>query len=183
MSEVPKRPRIAPVFDDRDPPILNIFRTIKRNRALYKAFLSLGFYLLDGGGLPAREREIVILRTGWLAGSEYEFAQHTPLGKAAGLSDREITWLADIGRSAWLPHDRALVRLADELYDDDLVSEATWSALVEHWSDSQLLELLMLAGFYRMVAGVLNSVGVPLEPSAASWPLGTATERHSPREP
>jgi 4-carboxymuconolactone decarboxylase len=182
MTEGPPQPRILPMTDDRDPPSLNIFRTVKRNRGLYKGFLGLGFYLLDGGGLPAREREIVILRVGWRAASEYEFAQHSALGTRAGLSQREIGWLADVGPSAWAPDDLALVHLADELCDNDLVSDATWNALADRWSQAEILEFLVLAGFYRMVSGVLNSAGVPLERGAAGWPSAATAKRHAPRE-
>jgi 4-carboxymuconolactone decarboxylase len=182
MSDAPPEPRILPLADDRDPPSLNIFRTLSRNRGLSKGFLTLGGYLLGDGMLPTREREIVILRVGWRAGSEYEFGQHTAIGGRAGLTGEEIARLADAGTGDWSDDDQALVAMVDELCDDDLVSADTWAALVTRWNDEELLELLVLAGFYRLVSGMLNSVGVALEPTTAGWPPGSAPPRVSPRD-
>jgi 4-carboxymuconolactone decarboxylase len=182
MTDGPAQPRIDPLPDDHEPPKLNIFRTLERNRALYKGFLRLGGHLLTAGVLPEREREIVILRTGWRAGSEYEFGQHTVIGRRAGLSDAEIEWLADSGSGGWDDADGALVRLVDELCDDDMVSESTWTALSARWNDEELLELLVLAGFYRLVSGMLNSVGVALEPATPGWPPSASPPRKAPRE-
>jgi 4-carboxymuconolactone decarboxylase len=183
MNDGPVRPRIAPLPENSESPKLNIFGTLGRNKALYKGFLSLGGHLLAGGGLPEREREIVILRTGWRARSEYEFGQHTAIGRRAGLTDVEIARLADSGSGTWAVADTALVQLVDELCDDDLVSASTWATLAERWNDEQLLELLVLAGFYRLVSGMLNSVGVALEPGTAGWPATVSPGRTAPREP
>jgi 4-carboxymuconolactone decarboxylase len=153
-----------------------------RNEPLSKAFLKLGSHLLGAGVLPAREREIVILRVGWRAGSEYEFGQHTAIGKQAGLTDAEVARLADSDAGAWAPDDEALVRMVDELCDTDAVGDQTWRSLAERWTEPELLELLVLAGYYRLVSGMLNSVGVALEPSTAGWPEGADAARHAPRE-
>ena len=91
-------------------PPLNIFRTLARNAPLTKGFLALGGQLLRGEGLPAREREIVILRTGWRAQSEYEFGQHTLIGEAVGLTTDEVARLADAGDGSWSDDDAAPAR-------------------------------------------------------------------------
>ena len=181
MSDAPVAPRIAPL-PATDPPTLNIFRTLRRNRDLYKGFLALGGHLLRADALPAREREIVILRAGWQSGSEYEFGQHTVIGQLAGLSDEEIARLADAAEGEWSEDDRALVAMVDELCAENLVSEATWQALSARWSEEQLLELLVLAGFYRLVSGLLNSAGVALEASTPGWPDAAVPVRRAPRE-
>jgi alkylhydroperoxidase family enzyme len=181
MTDLPSQPRIAPLASDRtDRPQLNIFRTLAHDPELYKAFLSLGGHLLTAGGLPAREREIVILRTGRRAESEYEFGQHRAIGRDAGLTDQEIEWLATDGE--WNDDDAALVAMVDELTGDDVVSDATWTQLSRRWSEAQLLELLMLCGFYRLVSGMLNSVGVALEPHTAGWPDVAKQLRAAPRD-
>lgn len=182
MTDGSEQPRISPLPDDGDPPKLNIFRTLERNSALYKGFLSLGGHLLTGGLLPEREREIVILRTGWRAGSEYEFGQHTAIGQRAGLTDVEIERLADSGSGEWDDADAVLVRFADELCEGDMVTEHTWASLASRWNDAELLELLVLAGFYRLVSGMLNSVGVALEPTTAGWPTSASPRRTAPRD-
>jgi 4-carboxymuconolactone decarboxylase len=182
MSVGPTRPRITPMDDDRDPPPLNIFRTLAHNKGLEKAFLALGGHLILGGGLPEREREIVILRVGWRANSEYEFGQHTTIGLAAGLTQSEVDRLADAESGVWEAPDAALVSMVDELCDDDVVSDETWTSLAQRWTEPELLELLLLAGFYRMVSGMLNSIGVPLEPATPGWPSGASPRRSAPRE-
>ena len=122
----------------------------------------------------------MILRTGRRAGSEYEFGQHTRIGRHAGLTDAEISTLAGDGR---LPGaDGDLVAMVDELCDDDVVTEETWRRLAQRWTAEQLLELVMLAGYYRLVSGVLNSVGVALEPGTPGWPPDAAGLRPAPRE-
>jgi alkylhydroperoxidase family enzyme len=182
VTDLPAQPRIAPVPAPDDERQLNIFRTLVRNKPLYKGFLALGGHLLGGGVLPAREREIVILRTGFRAGSEYEFGQHTRIGRDAGLTDAEITRLAaGDGDDGWSDDDAALVAMVDELCADDVVSETTWGRLSARWSEEQLLELLVLAGYYRLVSGLLNSAGVALEASTSGWPDGVHL-RTAPRE-
>jgi alkylhydroperoxidase family enzyme len=182
MNEGPSRPRILPVAAVGDEAPLNIFRTLAHNAALSKGFRRLGAHLLTGGVLPAREREIVILRVGWRCGSEYEFGQHHVIGMSVGLTEVEIARLADCGSGDWDDGDRALVALADELCEDDLVAEGTWRTLSQRWSEAELLELLVLAGFYRLVSGMLNSVGVALEPPTPRWPPSAVPRRRAPTE-
>jgi alkylhydroperoxidase family enzyme len=181
VSDAPREPRIAPRPSARTPAPLNIFATLAHNRPLSKGFLALGGHLLTGGVLPARERELVILRTGWRSGSEYEFGQHTRIGREVGLLDEEIARVADCGEGAWDPADQALVDLVDELCEHDVVAESTWSALAARFDDAAMLELLVLVGYYRLVSGMLNSVGVALEPDAPGWPEGARPVRRAPR--
>ncbi|HET7309952.1 MAG TPA: carboxymuconolactone decarboxylase family protein [Mycobacteriales bacterium] len=172
-------PRIDPLTPDEAAHLLgetrplNIFLTLARNEDLFTSFLSLGSYLLSRKGtIPRREREIVILRVGWRCGSDYEFGQHTLIGKHVGLTDDEIGRLATQGLDGWSGQDAALVAMSDELCRDDVVSDATWARLAEQWSQPQLLELLVLAGFYRLVSGFLRSVGVQREPGTPGFPDG-----------
>ena len=176
------RPRIAPTtdpgpeaaerltkaFGDRRP--LNIFATLARAPKMLDAVLHMGGYLLSGKGIPPREREIVVLRVGWRAGSVYEFGQHTVLGGQARLTEDEIVRLTEDGLGGWDEGDRLLVAMADDLHADDKVADATWAGLAERWNEMQLIELLVLAGFYRLVSGFLNSAGVELDPGTPGWP-------------
>jgi alkylhydroperoxidase family enzyme len=168
---VPSAPRIDPLDEEAEGLLsLNIFRTMARHRALAERFSRFGGYLLFKGLLPAREREIVILRVGWRSGSVYEFGQHTIIGKNAGVTEEQIERLAVEELDGWTDDDRALVTMADELCAGDTVTEPTWSALASRWSEAELMELLVVAGFYRMVSGFLNSVGVQLDPGTPGWP-------------
>jgi 4-carboxymuconolactone decarboxylase len=160
----------------------NIFRVLAHNEQLLKSFSRLGGYLLRDGAVPAREREIVILRTGWRCGSEYEFGHHVEIGAGVGLDDDAVRRLTADGYQSWPDDDAALLRMADELCEQDMVSDATWQALSRRWDAGQLVELLMLAGFYRMVSGTLNSAGVELEAGVRGWPAGVTGRHHAPRE-
>ena len=182
MTDLPSAPRIAPLPATDGQRQLNIFRTLGRNKPLYKGFLALGGHLLGGGGVPAREREIVILRAGFRCGSEYEFGQHTRIGRDAGLTDEEIARLAEVGDLRWSDDDGALVDMVDELCEYDVVSDQTWQRLSIRWTDEHLLELIVLAGYYRLVSGLLNSAGVALEPDTPGWPSGAFGVRTAPRE-
>jgi alkylhydroperoxidase family enzyme len=154
---------------------LNIFRMLAHHPKLFKRFNLMGGFLLNKGQVPEREREIVILRVGWNARAVYEFGQHIVIGRRCGLTDAEISALAsDPGRGdvdhAWSDADRDLIALADELCADDCVSDETFARLAERWSEAQLIELVICAGFYRLVSGFLNTFGVPLDEGVPSWP-------------
>ena len=90
--------------------------------------------------------------------------------------------MADSDSSPWNADDDALVTMVDELCDENIVSEGTWQALKARWTDAELLELLVLVGFYRLVSGMLNSVGVALEPSVRGWPDGVVGRYRAPRQ-
>ncbi|MBK5224055.1 MAG: carboxymuconolactone decarboxylase family protein [Acidimicrobiia bacterium] len=154
---------------------INIFTTMVRNRRVANRAVILGGAFLGKGTIAGRDREIVILRVGHNASAEYEFGQHTVIGRREGLTDAEIADLAsDELTGQWSNADRTLVAMADELCSVDCVSDATWTALAERYSDEQLVELLMLAGYYRMISGFLNSTGVQLDDGVPGWPGGTS---------
>ncbi|HET9625535.1 MAG TPA: carboxymuconolactone decarboxylase family protein [Kofleriaceae bacterium] len=143
---------------------LNIFRTLVRHPDLYRRWSAFGAYLLSQSSLAPREREIVILRTGHLCGSEYEVFQHTQIGKTVGLSDTDIAHIK-LGPSvpSWSASDRALLTAADELHATQRVSDETWRALAERYDTKQLMDLIFTIGQYTLVSMALNSLGVQIE--------------------
>ena len=177
----PEKPRLEPLpleeidADTRERfgggPMLNIFRTLAHHPKLLKRWLVFGNHVLAKNSLGARERELVILRVGWLCRAEYEWSQHVPIAQGAGLSDAEIERVAD-GPDAegWSELDRALLRAADELRRDAFVSDATWNALAAHYDTRQLMDLIFTVGQYTLVSMALNSLGVQLEAAAARFP-------------
>ena len=145
-------------------PVLNIFRTMAHAPKALKAFLTWGNYILSRkNDLPAREREIVILRTGWLCRSGYEWTQHVEIGLRCGLTSDEIPKLKAGPDAGWSPADAALVRAADELHADQFVSTPTWTALLAHFSEKQAMDVVFTAGQYTQVCMMLNSFGVQLD--------------------
>ena len=161
----------SPAIDGRP---LNIFGTLAHHPLLLKRYNALGGVFLRFGLLPARERELVILRTAWSTGSDYEFGQHTRLGLTAGLSAEEIARVARAGTEGWSGDDAALLETVADLHESDRVSDPTWAKLARRWSEAELVELLVLVGFYRMTAGFLNSAGVEREPGVPGWPEGAS---------
>jgi len=148
----------------------NIFTTVARHRSLLRKWLPFGGKLLNGA-LEARPRELLILRTGWNCGAEYEWAQHVVLGRQAGLTDEEIRRvIAGPDAPGWDPFDAVLLRAADELHRAARLSDPTWTALATRYDDRQLIELCMLIGHYHMVAFTLNSLGVELDPGLEGFP-------------
>lgn len=183
----PAAPRIAPKTDvtDEDAEVLaragtrpgraplNIFSTLVHNRRVANRAVLLGGAFLGKGTIGGREREIVILRVGHNASAVYEFGQHTVIGRREGLTDDEITALAtDDPGDGWNEVDRALIALADELCADDCVGDATWATLSRTFDEGQMVELVVLAGYYRMISGFLNSAGVQLDEGVPGWPEG-----------
>ena len=181
----PSAPRIQPITDVSDEVAailggginspagtpLNIFGTIAHHPRLLKRFMNYAGLFLNKGVLPAREREIVILRVGWNCQSVYEFGQHTIIGERVGLTIEEITAVTrDIGEHNWNDRDIALLEMSDDLCADNCVSQRTWEKLRRDWKEDELIELVMVAGTYRLVSGFLNTMGVELDAQTPGWP-------------
>lgn len=144
--------------------VLNIFRTLVRMPKAFEAFHRWGAYVLSRrNSLPPREREIVILRTGYLCKSGYEWTQHVKIAKREGVSDEEIARIKRGAAAGWGDADAVLLRACDELHTDQFISDATWKALSEHFSEAQRMDLVFTVGQYTQVSMMLNSFGVQLE--------------------
>ena len=150
--------------------VMNIFATLANHPDLMRRWLVFGNHVLFKSSLPPREREIAILRIGWLCQAEYEWAQHVVIARQCDITDEEIARIAE-GPDApgWSPQDADLLRATDELHADAFVSDATWKKLEETWSKEQLMDLLFAVGQYNLVSMVLNSLGVQLEEGVAGF--------------
>ena len=164
---------LAPIGSAGSMPALNIFRTLANHPKLAKRWMVFANHILGKNTLPPREREILILRIGWLCRAEYEWSQHVVIGKREGLSDDEIRRIG-IGADApgWSELDRALLRATDELWDDALVSGATWQELSRFLNVEQLMDVVFTVGQYNLVSMALNSFGVQLDPGLPRFPAG-----------
>lgn len=114
--------------------------------------------------VPVRDRELAILRTGWLCQAPYEFGEHVAFAKRAGLSAEEIENIT-IGSAApgWSAHDRAILKAAEELHEDAMISDQTWAQLSLTFSEHQLVELTILIGQFAATAYFQNSLRLRLE--------------------
>jgi alkylhydroperoxidase family enzyme len=152
---------------------LALFRTLAIHDELWSRMRPLGSGILGHGRVRPRDREIVIHRTCARSGAEYEWGVHVATyGKAVGLTDEQIeaTATGDADDPAWSRTESLLIRLADELCETCDVSAPLWSALAEQYTDDQLLELLIIAGWYRLLSGVINALGIEHEAWAARFP-------------
>ena len=155
---------------------LKLFRTIAHHRQVLERFRQTGSTLLTHTTLDPVERETVIHRVTARAGAEYEWGVHAVVfARPLGLDD---AWLEATVNGE--PEDfaderqRLLVRVADELHDAATVSDDLYASLEDHWTGAQIVELLVLAGFYRLVSYLVNALAIELEPWAARF---TSTKR------
>ena len=188
MSVTPLPPRIEPLsppytpelealLQRMTPPgapsILALFRVLAHHPVLAERMSGFGSLLLGRkASLSLRDREVVIDRVCARCGAEYEWGVHVAaFGEAAGFTPAQNTAIADTDSNAapLTPRDRLLVRMVDELHESGTVSDALWPELASLWSTQQLLELLVLAGWYHAIGYVCNAARVPLEPWAAKW--------------
>jgi 4-carboxymuconolactone decarboxylase len=155
------------------PAVLALFRVLAHNPELASRSTGWGGYLLGGkASLPLRDREVVINRVCARCGAQYEWGVHVAaFGEAAGFTPAQNAAIADADAddSALTARDRLLVQMADELHDTATVSDALWPQLAAVWSPAQLVELLMLAGWYHAISYVCNAARVPLEEWGARW--------------
>jgi uncharacterized protein YceH (UPF0502 family) len=148
----------------------NIYRTLVRHPGLFRRWTPFGGKLLNGK-LPARERELAILRVGWLCRSDYEWGQHVRIGLRAGLTDDEIARIPKgPDASGWSELDAMILRAVDELHDDACISDGTWRWLCQGYDDKQLIELVMVVGQYHLVSMALNTLGVQREEGVVGLP-------------
>ena len=144
--------------------ILNIFRTLAHAPKALTAFLGWGNYILSRrNALTPRDRELVILRTGYNCRSGYEWTQHKRIGLDCGLSEDEIARIkAGADAADWSGLDRAMLRATDELTADHFVTDTTWAALAP-LGDKGRMDLVMTVGQYTQVSMILNSFGIQVE--------------------
>jgi 4-carboxymuconolactone decarboxylase len=189
MSATVEEPRIAPLEPPHDPALeemlrrwmppgsaiepLALFRTLAVHGELMSRMRPLGAGILAHGLVEPRDREIIIHRTCARTGAEYEWGVHAvAYGRPLGLTDEQLG--ATVAGSAedpvWTEREALLIRLADELHDTSDVSGGLWTELSARFSDEQLLELMITAGWYRLLSYVINGTRIQREPWAARFP-------------
>ena len=147
---------------------LNIFRVMMHHPDLTRRWTVFAGHVLQKQTLPPRDRELLILRIGWLNQAEYEWAQHVEIGKRSGISEAEIERVKEGPQAAgpgagWSAQEAALLQAADDLFENSVVQDATWAALVRSYSTQQLMDIVFTIGQYNLVSWALNSFGVPLD--------------------
>lgn len=152
---------------------LNLNRVLLRHPKMAKRFIAYFSDLMFENQLPARLRELAIMRIGWVTGSAYEWTQHWPLATGAGIAEDDLLAL----RGDWTAHegfsdaDRAVLAATDDVIERGRVTSEVWQRCVEQLAEpAQLVELVLAIAGWRMVATILQSLEVPLEDGNAPWP-------------
>ena len=156
------KPGVAPLV---------LFRVLARDQRLFSRFISAS--LLDQGNLTLRQREIAINRVTARCGSEYEWGVHVAFfARRADLDAVQLRSLAcgGPGDACWRPEEALLIRFCDALHAACDLDDALWSELRHEFHEEAVLELLLLAGFYRTVSYLTNALRLPHEPYAARFP-------------
>lgn len=184
MTSIPDQTRIPPIPPaDRDETArsllsgvsgvgteLNIFTTLVRHPDLFRRWSTFGGSLLLAGKLPPRDRELLILRTAWNNRCEYEWGQHVPFARDAGL-DAEIDAVIEGPTAPGLdPFDATLLQAADELLRDSVICGDTWGKLRERYDERQLIEVPMVVGHYTLLGYTINSLAIQREEGVLGFP-------------
>ena len=173
-ADPPYAPEVQARFDALMPPgvePLVLFRTLARDLRLFQRFMGGG--LLDRGHLTLRQREVVIHRVTARCGSEYEWGVHAAFFAERVQLDAEQLRASVHGSpddACWSAEDRLLLRFCDALHESCSIDDALWAELRAIFSEEAMLELLLLAGFYRTVSYLTNALRLPLEPFAQRFP-------------
>jgi 4-carboxymuconolactone decarboxylase len=150
---------------------LLLFRVLALHTDLASRAHPMASGLLSKGLLPARDREVLISRTTARAGAEYEWGVHAVFfAEAVGLDRDVLDKLAGPTRAGFDEDDLVLVTAVDELHDTATLSDATWRSLRSRYDDAQLVELILLVGWYRTLSTLINAAEIPLETWAARFP-------------
>ncbi len=140
-----------------------IMSTMLHHPKLFERQTEIGLQLLGSGALKPRERELAVLRIGWLCRAPYEWGEHVYVAKSLGISSEDIERITQ-GSSApeWSELERAILQAVEELHGNAMISDATWNILRQHFNEQQLIELPILVGQYQTVAYYQNSLRLQL---------------------
>src|ERR1700722_10966819 len=135
---------------------------------LYAAYRGYTDYL-SHSELPAADRELLICRIAWLAGSEYEWNIHARLALQSGVAADELEHV--LGTLPWNGPHAVLIRAADQLHQHAFIEDEVWSELSARYNTHQLMDLVMTVGAFEMASASANTLRVGIAPVAGipSW--------------
>ena len=155
---------------ERLPVKLNVFRMMANAESDFRPLVGLGTAILGRQKLSPKLRELAILRVAALSPARYEWVQHVPIAQATGASAAQVAALerGDIAADAFDPLERAVLRFTTEVVRDVRASEATFAALAQYLSAQEIVELIVTVGYYMMIARLLETTAVDLDPPAGT---------------
>ena len=151
---------------------LSVFQVLLRHPKVAKVLQDMLTALLWQGELDGRLRELVIMRIGWVTGSEYEWTQHWRVATGLGISPEDLLGVRDWRSYAGFgPAERAVLAATDETIETGTISAETWAECEDHvGGEHALIELVVAIGNWRLFSSLLRSLEVPLEDGVTSWP-------------
>lgn len=174
-------PRIPLIEDDADPRIAdvyqalqagghrgfpNLYRLLGHAPDMLKAWTGLAWPLRNAAKTPRGLRELMILRGAQIMGADYEWTHHAPMARAAGVSQQKIDALSDWrATDSCTDIERVVLRLAEEITNGPGASAEAIAEARAHFSEGDIVELVLTSSFYACVGRILHSLDVPLEAS------------------
>ncbi len=142
-----------------------VLLTFAHHPQLADLFSQFNIHLLSSSTLPVKQRQIAIMRLAWITKATYMWSSHLSTSVRAGL---QPDMFGPIKVGAEDPYftefERVVIRATEELVDDRKVGDDNWRALMQEWSNQQMLDFLFTVGAYVAIAGVMRSTGVQRNP-------------------
>ena len=140
---------------------------------VFRALGDLGSAFIRGSALPPKLRELAILRVGYLSNALYETFQHEALGRFVGLSDAQIAAIkaGDRDTDALDGAEVAVLEFVDDIVANVRASDTTLAAARRHLNDAQLVDLILVTGYYMTISRLLETTGVELDAEPIDWNL------------
>jgi len=177
MARIPYPERLAAGVAKLPVP-LNAFRMLSHAPPLTDTAIDLGLAVLTESTLSVRLRELVIMAVAVGTECEYGAVQHRPIALNSGNTEEQLAAVAE-RRSDGPEFDEpesAALAAAFELMAGHTLSEGALAALRAHFTDRQVVEIVTTVGYYVMLAGLLNGLGVDVDPSGERF-LGLTGDR------
>jgi alkylhydroperoxidase family enzyme len=155
---------------DALPVKLNVFRMMAHAETAFRPLLSFGTAVLARQQLSPKLRELAILRVAQLSPARYEWVQHVPIARATGATEAQVAALekGEIDAACFDALERSVLRFTTEVLRDVRASDATFADLAGRVSAREIVELILTVGYYMMIARLLESTAVDLDPPAGT---------------
>jgi alkylhydroperoxidase family enzyme len=140
-----------------------IFAILLHNPGLARRYIPMASQFMVDGQLAPRDRELTILRNGWLMQAPFIWGEHVQVSKKFGVTSADIEAVTR-GSSdpRWNAHDRAVLKAVEELTANSMISDPTWAELAKGMNEAQLVELPIMVGQYKSLAYFANSLRIEL---------------------
>jgi alkylhydroperoxidase family enzyme len=150
----------------RLPAPVGIFNMMAHAETVLKPLMKLGGTFLGKLELDPLLRELVILHAVNIEGGEYEWVQHVPVVRALGGSQAQVDALraGDDQAACFSDAQKAVLRFTREVVVDVGASKEALTDAKKHLSEREIVEVILVAGFYIMLARLTETLDIPNDP-------------------